>query len=73
MWHFSFYFYRTNVTECDSRIPENRLQSEEQKLILRAFLSVSMKRLLNIHVDYSVNINLSIGLVLKALLVSLRK
>ena len=67
---FLFLPNHCNVTECDSRIPQNRLPSEEQKLMHRAFC-ISMKRLLII--AYSVNINLSIGLVLKALSVSSRK
>ena len=46
MWHVS-HFYLTNVTECDSRIPQNRLPSEEQKLILRSFLHFYEKALNN--------------------------
>ena len=44
---FLFYFYLTNVTECDSRIPQNRLPLEEQNLILRAFLCFYEKALNN--------------------------
>ena len=35
------------MTECDSRIPQNRLPLEEQNLILRAFLCFYEKALNN--------------------------
>ena len=42
-----FYFYLTNVTARDSKIPQNRLPLEEQKFILRAFLYFNEKALNN--------------------------
>ena len=45
--HGHFYFYLTNATERDSKIPQKRLPSEEQKFILRAFFNFNEKALNN--------------------------